>query len=127
MESRELRIGNFIYKFGIDYVGDNPIVDRYDREIIKVDLSVLANIINYDGTTNFYYTEPIPLTEEILLKCGFRKLDKYTFVLNGYFVHKRNLWFVFNRGRYKVILNSLHELQNNYYYNNNKQELEINL
>jgi len=76
MKANEFRLGNFIYKFGIDYIGDNPIVDRDNFEIIKVDIDVLKNIEDFNGTTDFYYTEPIPLTEEILLKCGFQIRDK---------------------------------------------------
>lgn len=89
MNPNELRIGNLIYKFGIDYVGINPIVDKNDFEVIKVDLLVLQNIIDYDGTTNFYYTEPIPLTEEIKEQLNKNQnilIDKYGFVIfkNGY-------------------------------------------
>lgn len=75
MKAKEFRLGNFIYKFGIDYIGDNPIVDRDNFEIIKVDIDVIKNIEDFNGTTDFYYTEPIPLTEEILLKCGFYYSD----------------------------------------------------
>jgi hypothetical protein len=71
--------------------------------------------------------EPIPLTEEILLKCGFKQLDKYTFTLNGLFVYNRKRGFVTGSKNKEIKLDSLHDLQNWYYYSSNKIELKIEL
>lgn len=60
MKAEELRIGNYVYASG---------------EITKV-TDVLEKGINY-GIYDVYYDledlQPIELTEEILLKCGFEK------------------------------------------------------
>ena len=64
---------------------------------------------------NLSQIEPIKLTEEWLVKFGFKKLDKYTFVKNGFFIHRRKIGFIFNIGRKKIILNFVHLLQNMYF------------
>lgn len=99
----------------------------------------LNNIVNYRGqiTTltknemvHFYrfseFYEPIPLTEEILLKCGYFKLD------NGqiHYVRKgHEIWLcddMFSCNKNGVILKSLHQLQNLYFALTN-EELTVNL
>ena len=114
MITQELRIGNYI---------------KYNDKIIIVDTiyydSINMDLQDCDGI-EINLLKPIPLTEEILLKCGFRKLDKYTFVIGGLFIHSRKLGFVFHLGKRKIILSSLHQLQNLYFALTNK-ELEINL
>ena len=67
MEVQELRVGNYLFKYG---------------EVVKV----VEIGIKHKGDTNYYLRSendncgywidqfnPIPLTEEILLKCGFKK------------------------------------------------------
>ena len=76
--------------------------------------------------------KPIPLTEEILLKCGFKKKNGYKFVLHNshfslvmidsitredYAFSHYNLW---------VNLEHVHQLQN-LYFALTGQELEVNL
>jgi len=135
IQANELRIGNFIYKFGIDYIGDNPIVDRDNFEIIKVDIDVLKNIEDFNGTTDFYYTEPIPLTEEILLKYETR--------FNG-IRHRAEIWiqgecfeFIVDKDKFHLEFTGgegvsyskpiyfLHQLQNLYFALTN-EELTFN-
>ena len=67
----ELRVGNLLNEVGIDYIEDNPIADRSDLTLVEVDLKVLENILKFDNTTNYPLYEPIPLSEERLLKFGF--------------------------------------------------------
>ena len=86
IQPQELRIGNLLYKFGIDYNNDFPIIDRNDREIITVDLEVLENIENFNGTTDFMYFEEISLTEEILLKFRYKKIRDNEFLFDNHFI-----------------------------------------
>lgn len=107
----------------------------------------LNNIVNYRGqiTTltknemvHFYrfseFYEPIPLTEEILLKCGFEKYSEGNFVLGNfilsYLTTDENFEF-----EYKVSgidswllkdIKYLHQLQNLYFALTN-EELTVNL
>ena len=38
MEAKDLRILNLIYEVGLDYIGENPVPDRNDLTIVKVNL-----------------------------------------------------------------------------------------
>ena len=75
---QELRIGNFIYK-------DHPI-EFGEYEVITVqaeDESHFRINRNPDG----YY--PIPLTEDILLKCGAKKIDEKLYKFeHAFLVHE---------------------------------------
>lgn len=72
MEAKELRLGNLVYKIGLDYIHDTPIPDYNDKEIVVVDLEILENILDFNHTTDFELYEPIPLIEEKqLLDFGF--------------------------------------------------------
>jgi len=117
MKANELRIGNWVEtnegykrvaeldKYGISY--------HITPDAVKLELCK--------------YIKPIPLTEEWLLKCGFRKLDKYTFVKNKWFVYKRKRGFVTASKKREVKLDYVHLLQNWYYFNTNGEELELQL
>jgi len=73
MNANELRIGNWIIEYGIDYVMDNKIIDRDDKQFIIVDCHVIKEL-QYETENSVLYA-PIPLTPEILEKCGFEKVD----------------------------------------------------
>lgn len=60
MKANELRIGNCILKNGSNYIIDT---------LFFVDV--------YDGTVMDFELQPIPLTEEWLLKFGFEKDEEY--------------------------------------------------
>lgn len=80
MESRELRVGNNIKDRGgktlkIDYF-------EYDKICQKVELPF--GQVGHPFTENFEFLEPIPLTEEWLLKFGFEKKDNNWFSINYY-------------------------------------------
>ena len=67
IKANELRIGNWIY---------NPL----QQIPFRVDFTALSNVY-YDNKLDKPRYEPIPLTEEILLKCGFEK--KFPFYVKG--------------------------------------------
>lgn len=103
---QEVRVGNHL---------------KIDGVIVKIDERTIFDF-NHDRRVK----EPIPLTEEILLKCGFEKIDN-EFVISIYqskFVYSETmmLW----RGEYLNQCKYLHQLQNLYFVLTN-EELEIKL
>jgi len=71
MKANELRIGNYAYDIDLNQ----------EFEIQAIDIVELQA-----ETIDFY--KPIELTEEWLIKFGFKTLDKYTFVKGRFFIHK---------------------------------------
>ena len=67
MESKDLRLGNYVCKSLKSGNGR-----KLNQKVLISDLERLD-----EGLTTFNY-EPIPLTEDILLKCGFFK-DEFNF------------------------------------------------
>jgi hypothetical protein len=119
INANELRLGNKIIKFGIDYIGENPVVDRSDFEIIDVTIDVLQNIIDFDGSTDYYYCEPVPLTEAWLLKFGYTASEKdYNNKSHFYEKGKHKIWCPFNQfldNNYRFEIKHVHQLQNLYF------------
>ena len=111
IQANDLRIGNLIQ---LIYESNRPALEerivRVDR-IDEIGVEILGNGERVFGAS-YELLEGIPLTEEILLKCGARRIDKYTFVLNGLFIHMRKIGFVFNVGKKKIVIEHLHQLQN---------------
>jgi hypothetical protein len=121
IQANELRIGN-VTKEGI-------IKNFWERGVH----------VGFGKCYEFSELEPIPLTEQILLKCGFRQ-NKFSEKLI-YFLSipnlKTEIHCEFFRGAFVVELNNhlvpiiteaenLHDLQN-LYFSLCKQELQINL
>lgn len=99
MNAKDLRIGNFVNdENGITQI---QLGDFYNMEIDR----------------NCPYN-PIPLTEEWLLKFGFRQIDKYSFAYKGFFIHKRKIGFKYSK---KLIINSVYQLQNLYFALTNEE------
>ena len=105
IQANELRIGNYIY-------------DVHNR---------VANIVTIGNGTirlsskNYHYDSfncsdinPIPLTEDILLKCGKKELD--LFIIGDYYYSKGSLLMSsYNDGEPDIFLakvDTLHHLQN---------------
>ena len=105
IQSTDLRIGNYV----MDEDESNEI---FKVETIQKGEEPFTNDNYFVNGRLIEDILPIPLTEEILLKCGARRIDKYTFVLNGLFIHFRRIGFVFNVGKKKIIIEHLHTLQN---------------
>lgn len=116
IKSNELRVGNWI-----NYLGDN----------MKFNEIGLSNLFNPDNDIYGTDFEPIELTEEILLKCGFEKTIVNTMIkawLNfSFYLTIRDdgdLFYEWKGGNIQV--KYLHQLQNLYFSLHNK-ELEIEL
>lgn len=106
MKANELRIGNLVFNGSV---------------VIKVWMLAGKNVNGFDSEEEDFPFTPIPLTEECLLKFGFKKDSDNSMVKNdiAIFLDKRfrtnlflrdnqeNKWFSFN---FKV--KYMHQLQN---------------
>ena len=79
IQPQELRIENYV---------------EYNGEIIKLDGSLLCCYIQNELE---FPLNPIPLTEEILLKFGFEKKGDFWFVKSGIKIENRNNGFSYFR------------------------------
>ena len=117
IKSSELRVGSWV-----NYLGTEIQLDKHDLSDLFND-----NIDMYEKDL-----EPIELTEEILLKCGFEKKDHLfkLYLLNSISIgynSECNLWyFDIYMNTSRVELQCLHELQN-IYNSITSKELEIEL
>jgi hypothetical protein len=113
INAKELRIGNLFQ-------------DKYSKAIIKVN-GITENDIFFSGNfTKEWQAEPIPLTEEKLLKLGFIKDE----ILGFYRNDKSNSTIIIDYdficllGYSHVKLDYVHQLQN-LYFDLNKKELKL--
>jgi len=117
MEANELRIGNYVY-LTADGHEDEPDLVKWD-------------IIDYEYYTDkMDYIQPIPLTEEILLKCGF-EVEKYIATGDFYLCGKKVISI--NRRSYKIIIsaddysNWNFLVDSNYLYKDISREIKQNI
>jgi len=134
MKASELRIGNLVN------------VPREDQSPFRIDLIEYAtielmkvgmNIHKYEFAGKIIDGHPltwelkdlsgIPLSEEILLKCGFVLMNKwFDYELSlfriGYITN--NKYFQFESNGKVIDIKSLHQLQNIVYFNT-EQELDV--
>lgn len=128
MKSEELRIGNILIE---KYTGDILVVSELTKNRITFDYQ----------TTDKWQAEPIPLSEEVLLKCP--QLDKKTGKYGDYFFGVSHellrIWFnerwiigkkvegvEYNTVIVSSNINYLHQLQNIFTLLT-KEELEVSL
>lgn len=113
MEAREFRHGNFINT----PIGIQKIID------------VLCDSVNTENYEALPYEciAPIKLTEEILLKCGFKRSITGNFEITDFvFSLCNNTICSIVSSNFKPTIKYLHQLQNLYFALTN-EELEINL
>lgn len=100
----------------------NLIIDRH-KEVVEVRLTRILHDYYDEEYMNDHFS-PIPLTEEWLLKFGFRKIDAYNcYILNGLLRYNvdNNKWFIetpdgpFESYWVEVPLTYVHQLQNLYF------------
>lgn len=128
LQVNELRIGNYVYNTSTFSKGVCRIAGIYKEGLIKLE----EDDKTYE---KFIYPEliPIPLTEEILLDCGFKEVS----FSKGQYEYENGfcLSFMFENGR--IYENSdicncsrefsfLHEVQN-YIFAKTGKELEVKL
>ncbi len=114
INKQELRLNNWVQYNG-EYCKINSLTNHYSEIANKEDKFVI---------TSHIALTPIPLTEDILLKCGFEK------ALNGWWdkdeiFSYRDGYFGFGTNRHTKI-DYLHQLQN-LYFALTGEELKINL
>ena len=109
IQANELRIGNWVY--------DTRTVGSRVGLPVVLNEKVVKRILEYDVD----YYEPIPLTPEILEKCGFEKIYESkihsTYWINGlsyYYWHERNIQYASFKGL-ELESKYLHQLQNLYF------------
>lgn len=119
IDYRELRIGNIV---SIPECTINAIITAIGRKGFNIDISE----VDLDETDNYFdYNSayPMPLTPEILEKCGFDKMNghapaigAYDWFDNGKFetVHVYKNWICL-KGVDSIPIKYLHQLQNLYY------------
>jgi len=95
LSANELRIGNYL-------------IDPFYGTIVEVNISILESIHN--GTEY----KPIPLTEEILLKCGFEKYGIWFKIKDFHVSIGHNIAFEKWVTSYRTP-EYLHQLQNLYF------------
>jgi len=107
IKANELRIGNWVY-YGESIRPITAIHETSQRRAVGV-----SNLL-----TEFESIKPIPLTPEILEKCGFEKsTDHYGGYLSPKFdlaairIKDNNTWF---NGCWETKVEHLHQLQNLY-------------
>lgn len=118
MKPTDFRIGNLI---------------EYDGRIFEIDTIATEfptlNTTEFGiGVVSWKSIKPIPLTEELLLKCGFEisKYFKKTFFSNCIYVYKQDSFFWYDTLNDSIEIKFLHQLQNLYFILTGK-ELEIKI
>ena len=116
MKANELRIGNFVSTEGIDFV---------EVSKIDADFGICYKIPQEFGQFYPYKeVEPIPLTEEWLMRFGFDKVlprnDKMYYRLNDDFVIEENNVFLLGDDAFEMLklrrkIKYVHQLQNLYF------------
>ena len=133
MKVKELRIGNYIS--GIYINGDCSEYDSYEEneELCKVvgidsvgfsEYNIWVDGLEKSGIENYDSFEPIPITEEWLLKFGYKKLDDSQFYKKKT-SEKYYLLTSHHQGYTEICVNSIcggqavtkyvHQLQNLYF------------
>ena len=122
MKANELRLGNYIL----------DVFDLKNTVIRKIDLEDLSMFINYSNHPLPF--RPIPLTEEILLKCGFEKSawDNFSTFRNSFcsdgciVISLEHKYIEIGDLTLDIEIKYLHQLQNLIYALTN-QELNVEL
>lgn len=129
INATELRVGN-----AVNYLIKDDLDERKEwYDTYYIDADDIKECVEDNEVFNKFH-KPIPLTEEILLKCGFSEKNKWFFkggIMLGYITTDENLQCEWNSGwdepKWNLIdIKYLHQLQNLYFAMTGK-ELEINL
>ena len=123
IQAKDLRIGNWV-------MYDNKI---FEVDTISMEFPTLNTIEFGIGVVKWDKLNPIPLTEELLIKCGFKKINHihgYSFWAMGIKGGRPKIDIYESRTEYMGYsvkhVQYLHQIQNLYFTLTGK-ELEINL
>jgi hypothetical protein len=127
MKANELRIGNLV----LDRGGKILTIDRFYGNKIECDVKGMPDKDPLTSTPIYYhplteeieYLQPIPLTEEWLLKFGFEKhitIDTYPTFAKQMFNWNDSILYVIGYGFINHI-KYVHQLQNLYYALTNEE------
>lgn len=126
MKAEELRLNNWVLSLGKDGIWYNSKISKIEVQNIIVGVGFKRKL------------KPIPLSEDILLKCGFEKkvLDRYSYCE---LLVKNTKFITDDKGKVRIGISGpgqfeyflleieyLHQLQN-LYYSLTGQELNIDL
>ena len=129
MEAKELRIGNLVEDELLGKVTIESILKTGQVEVSAFKL-ISEQITKVFYMFNISELKPIPITEEILLKCGFKFINGYGYKRHNFQLICINVAdskeFIFRYFMLNVELQYLHQLQNLYFVLTGK-ELEVNL
>ena len=138
MKANELRVGNWVYGDGGAYskiVGIKLFGNVVNNEI---DIYSKDNGEGVEWVLSISKLSPIPLTEEMLLKCGFKRVPKHLYVdnlkdlrtavtyLKGSIIWNESTRIVWVGNIALDNIKYLHELQN-LYFAITGEELEVKL
>lgn len=125
MTIQELKIGNWVY---------DSKTTMFPMQVVAIGTDwIHLDFFGNEGDVWEKYlqdVEPIPITKEILLKCGFEQINYKFFkkpymsiykTCDGWFVHIDDVQF---QTAVAIPVKHIHQLQNAYYLATNK-ELEI--
>lgn len=123
MEIRELRIGNYICDPNeeIKYHKVEEILKGIDKHLISYGFGLIRAGVDL--------IEPIPLTEELIIKCGFERQEYNDYrhpVLIGTLTLYEGVAELHISDLYSVWANNLHQLQN-LFYSLRGEELEVKI
>lgn len=108
MKASELRIGNLVY------VTDN-LTNLIFKEITPINIHNLMHLTGWDKSPVDIEFEPIPLTEEFLLKFGFANIDKGDNDFITYTDSEHNYYLQIDvrrkDGKYLILDNSFDDLR----------------
>ena len=124
VDVRELKIGNYVYlqnsktPYKITEIGYSEIeYPRYEASGISSEAVFRTYVENLN---------PIPLTEELLLKCGFERKHFGSVTVYCHLSIELDAYFCLKGVDYNIPVRSLHQLQN-LYFDLIGKELEVNL
>ena len=140
MEAKELRIGNYVYDDEYIIVKVESLTSERFKKWNDMDETLTFSKSTDDINLYSSRIQPIQLTEEILLKCGFEKDDsgvdisdqdyyewyQKEFPVIGVLCQSSDKSYIFDENTDTIRIVSLHQLQN-LYFAVTGTELEINL
>ena len=130
MESKDLRIGNYISCTDFECMDEVPteLSEKYDKVLRIYDNVIqwnsISDDISYYSATDINYVDPIPITEEWLLSFGFKKsaaekYRKFSFVIDWWYDSNKYMygWIDFDNVLLApdIKIEYVHQLQNLYY------------